>query len=363
MHRLALTRRTLLGSSLALGAVPLLGRGADAADALKVGYIYVGPTTDNGYTYRHDVGRKDLEAALGDKVKTTFAENVAEGPDCERVLRKMASDGNQLIFATSFGFMESVIRVAKQFPKVKFEHATGYKRATNVATYNARFYEGRTVCGTMAAMLTKSGQIGYLGSFPIPEVVMGVNAFTLAAQKMRPDIKIKLVWVNSWNDPGKEADAAKSLFDQGCDILAQHTDSAAGMQVAEQRGLKAFGQAADMSSFGPHAQLTSIVDNWGPYYTERANAVLDGSWKSTDIWYGLKQKMVTIAPYGPQVTPEVAAAADKVKQAIIDGTLHPFTGPIKDQKGTLQVAEGKTAPDEQLAKMDWWVPGVEGQLG
>src|SRR4051794_29993354 len=180
MNRLALTRRTLLGSSLALGAAPLLGRGAGAADALKVGFIYVGPTTDNGYTYRHDVGRKDLEAALGDKVKTTYAENVAEGPDTERVLRKMAADGNQLIFATSFGFMESVVRVAKQFPKVKFEHATGYKRANNVATYNARFYEGRAVCGTMAAMLTKSGQIGYLGSFPIPEVVMGVNSFVLA---------------------------------------------------------------------------------------------------------------------------------------------------------------------------------------
>jgi simple sugar transport system substrate-binding protein len=358
---MALTRRSLLGTSLALGATPLFGQATWAAPA-KVGFIYVGPTTDNGYTYRHDVGRKDLAAALGDQIETSFVESVPEGPDCERVLRQLATGGHQLIFATSFGFMESVIRVARQFPNVKFEHATGFKTAPNVAIYNARFYEGRAVCGTMAAMLTKTGQIGYIGSFPIPEVVMGVNAFTLAAQKIRPDIRVKLVWVNSWNDPGKEADAAKALFDQGCDIMAQHTDSAAPMQQAEQRGLMAFGQAADQSAFGPNAQLTSIVDNWGPYYIERTRALLDGSWKSTDIWHGLTEKMVVMAPYGPKVTPEVVAAADKVQQGIMNGTLHPFTGPITDQKGTQQVAAGATATDEQMLKMNWWVPGVEGQL-
>lgn len=358
-----LTRRALLGSSLALGAAGALGRRALAADPLKVGFIYVGPITDNGWSYRHNVGREDLQAALGDKVQTSYVENVPEGPDCERVLRQLATGGNGLIFATSFGFMESVLRVARQFPKVKFEHATGFKRAANVATYNARFYEGRAVCGTLAGHLSKSGLVGYIGSFPIPEVVMGVNAFTLALQKVRPDARVKLVWVNSWNDPGKEADAAKALFDQGCDILCQHTDSSAGMQIAEQRGLMAFGQAADMRQFGPNAQLTAIIDNWGPYYIKRAQAVLDGAWESGDSWEGLKSGEVEMAPYGPKVTPEAAAAADATKQGIIDGTLHPFAGPITDQKGNTVVAAGATATDEEMLKMDWWVPGVEGQLG
>jgi basic membrane protein A len=363
MTQLSLSRRALLGTSLAAGALGALGRPTFAADPLKIGFIYVGPITDNGWTYRHDVGRKDVEAALGDKVSTSYVENVPEGPDAERVLRQLAAGGHGLIFATSFGFMESVLRIARQFPQVKFEHATGFKRAANVATYNARFHEGRAVCGTLAGHLSPSGLVGYIGSFPIPEVVMGVNAFTLAMQKVRPDARVKLVWVNSWNDPGKEADAAKALFDQGCDVLCQHTDSSAGMQIAEQRGLMAFGQAADMGQFGPNAQLTAIIDNWGPYYIKRAQAVLDGGWESIDSWEGLASGEVEIAPYGPKVTPEAAAAADAVKQAIIDGTLHPFTGPITDQQGTLRVAEGQTLSDEDTLKMDWWVPGVEGQLG
>ncbi len=359
---LHLSRRTLLGTGVAAGAAGLTG-GLRAADPLKIGFIYVGPVTDNGWTYRHDVGRKDVEKALGDKVKTSFVENVPESPDTERVLRQLAQAGNQLVFATSFGFMEPTLRVAKQFPKVKFEHATGYKRAENVATYNARFYEGRAVIGTIAGHLTKSGLLGYIGSFPIPEVVMGVNAYLLAAQKVRPDARVKLIWVNSWNDPGKEADAAKALIDQGCDVLSQHTDSAAPMQIAEQRGIVAFGQAADQRAFGPTAQATAIVDDWGPYYIERAKAMLDGTWKSLDVWHGLKEGLVQLAPYGPKVPENVRKAADDVKGAIAAGKLHPFTGPLKDQKGNLQVAEGKTATDEQLLKMNWWVPGVEGQLG
>ncbi len=362
MRQVRLPRRLLLGAGLGLAAAPLARR-VSAADPLKVGFVYVGPITDNGWTYRHDVGRRDLEAALGDRVQTSYVENVPEGPDCERVLRQLAQSGHGLIFTTSFGFMEATLRVARQFPNVKFEHATGYKRAPNVATYNARFYEGRAVCGTLAGHLSKSGLVGYIGSFPIPEVVMGVNAFTLAMQKIRPDARIKLVWVNSWNDPGKEADAAKALFDQGCDIMCQHTDSAAPMQQAEQRGLMAFGQAADQSAFGPNAQLTAIIDNWGPHYIERAKAVLDGTWASQDTWNGLAHGEVEMAPYGPRVTPEAAAAADAVKQGIIDGTLHPFTGPIVDQKGVEQIAAGAVATDEQMAQMNWWVPGVEGQLG
>ena len=363
MTMLTLSRRGLIGSAAATGALALAGRPVLAADPLKVGFIYVGPVTDNGWSYRHDVGRKDMQAALGDKVTTTFVESVPEGPDTERVLRQLATSGHGLIYTTSFGFMEPTLRIARQFPKVKFEHATGFKRAANVATYNARFYEGRAVCGTLAGLLSKSGLVGYIGSFPIPEVVQGVNAFTLAMQKVRPDARVKLVWVNSWNDPGKEADAAKALFDQGCDVLCQHTDSAAGMQQAEQRGLMAFGQSADMRAFGPTAQLTAIVDNWGPYYIKRTQQVIDGTWESGDSWEGLKSGEVEMAAYGPKVTPDAAAKADAVKAAIIAGTVHPFAGPIVDQKGNTVVAAGKTATDEELNKMTWCVQVVKGQLG
>ncbi len=353
------TRRTLLAGAAATGALALPGSRLLAAEQVKAGWVYVGPIGDHGWTYTHDQGRLDVEKALGDKVVTTYVENVAEGPDAERVIRQLAASGNDIIFATSFGFMNPVIRVAKQFPKVKFEHATGYKTAPNVAVYNARFYEGRTVIGTIAGRLSKSGIVGYIASFPIPEVVMGINAFTLAMRKRRPDAQIKVVWVNSWYDPGKEADAAKALIDQGADIITQHTDSPAPLQVAEERGVSGFGQASDMRKFAPNAQLTAIVDHWGPYYVERVKAVLEGTWKSHIIWHGLKEGMVQIAPYGPRVPEEVRAEADAVKQGIIDGTLHPFAGPIKDQAGKLRVPEGQSLSDEELLKMDWYVEGVQ----
>jgi basic membrane protein A and related proteins len=329
-----------------------------AQDPLKVGFVYVGPTSDNGWTYRHDVGRKEVEAAFLGKVTTSFVENVPEGPDAERVVRQLASTGHGLIFTTSFGFMNPTLKVAKQFPKVHFEHATGYQLAPNVATYNARFYEGRAVIGTIAGRMSKAGKAGYIGSFPIPEVVMGINAFTLAAQKVNPDFKTVVVWANSWHDPGKEADAAKTLIDQGCDILSQHTDSAAPLQVAEQRGVHGFGQAADQSAFAPQGQLTAIVDNWGPYYIDRTAALMDGSWQTHNVWHGLKEGMVQIAPYGPAVPDDVKAEADKVREAIIAGTLHPFQGPVKDQGGAVRIEEGSHAADEVLAKMDWYVEGV-----
>ena len=342
------------GLGLAAGLRPVL-----AQEQLKVGFVYVGPATDNGWTYRHDVGRKAVESAYAGKVTTSFVENVPEGPDAERVIRQLASSGHGLIFTTSFGFMNPTLRVAKQFPKVKFEHATGYQTTPNVAVYNARFYEGRAVIGTIAGHMSKSGRVGYIGSFPIPEVVMGINAFTLAAQKVNPNIKTTVVWVNSWHDPGKEADAAKTLIDQGCDILSQHTDSAAPLQVAEQRGAFGFGQAADQSAFAPKGQLTAIVDNWSPYYIERTGDVLDGSWETQSVWHGLKEGMVEIAPYGPAVPENVKAEAEKVKEAIIAGTLHPFAGPIKDQKGEVKIEAGSHASDEVLAKMDWYVEGVQ----
>jgi basic membrane protein A len=248
----------------AAAALPLIGTKAFGADPLKVGFVYVGPVGDHGWTYAHDQGRKMLEAELGDKVKTSFVESVKEGPDAERVIRQLADEGNKLIFTTSFGFMDPTIKVAKRYPDVMFEHATGFKQADNVSIYNARFYEGRAVLGTIAGHMSKTGTAGYIASFPIPEVVMGINAFTLAAQKVNPDFKTKVVWVNSWYDPPKEGDAAKALMDQGCDIITQHTDSPATLQAAEQRGVYAFGQASDMSKFAPKAHLTAILDVWGP---------------------------------------------------------------------------------------------------
>jgi basic membrane protein A len=355
---LHLSRRSLLAGTAASGAL-LVARAGFAQTPLKCAWVYVGPVGDFGYSYQHDLGRKAVADHFGDKVKTSYVEKVAEGPDADRVIRQLAASGNRLIFATSFGFMNSAVRVAKQFPKVKFEHATGYQTAPNLAVYNARFYEGRAVIGTIGGMMTKSGIVGYIASFPIPEVVMGINAFTLAAQKHRPDIQIKVVWVNSWYDPGKEADAAKALIDQGADIIAQHTDSPAALQVAQDRGVHAFGQSSDMRKFAPKAQLSAIVDDWGPYYIGEVKAVMDGTWKTHNVWLGLKEGMVVIAPYGPDVPPDVAQAADQVKEGIIAGTLHPFDGPVTNQAGEVVIAEGEHASDEQLLKMDWYVKGVQ----
>lgn len=352
------TRRRLLELTAASAAGAALTGPGRAADPLKIGFVYVGPIGDHGWTYRHDQGRRAIEAALGDRVKTAYVENVSEGPDAERVIRQLASSGHGLVFATSFGFMNAAEKVARAFPKVKFEHATGYKRLENLATYDARFYEGRAVIGTIAGHLSKTKKIGYIGSFPIPEVVMGINAFTLAAHKIDPSIQVRVIWVNSWYDPGKEADAAKAHIDQGADIIVQHTDSPAAVQVAEERGLMAFGQASDMRRFGPTAQLTAIVDNWDAYYVSRAQAVLDGTWKSHAVWMGIKDGAVEIAPYGPKVSEPVRQAAEAVKAGIVAGTLHPFTGPIQDQKGIERIPAGRHASDEELHKMDWYVPGV-----
>lgn len=351
-----ITRRTILAGAAAAAT----GRGALAQTGpLNVGFVYVGPTGDHGWTYAHDRARKHLEAALGDRVKTSFVENVAEGPDAERVIRQLAQAGNQLIFTTSFGFMNPTIRVARQFPKVYFEHATGYQRAANVATYNARFYEGRAVIGTIAGHMSRTGVAGHIASFPIPEVVMGINAFTLAARKVNPAFRTRVLWVSSWYDPAKEADAAKALIDQGCDVLTQHTDSAAALQACESRGLYAFGQASDMTAFAPKAHLTAIVDEWGPYYVERARAVLEERWTSSDTWHGIKEGLVVMSPYNAAVPEPVRAAADAVRDGIVAGTLHPFTGPIRDQKGEVRIAAGATASDEMMAKMDWYVEGVQ----
>ena len=336
--------------------------GSQAVAETKVGFVYVGPVGDHGWTYRHDLGRQAIEKEFGDKVKTTFVESVNEGPDAQRVVRKLAASGHDLIFTTSFGFMNPTLKVAKQFKKVKFEHATGYKRSKNVSTYAARFYEGRYVVGTIAGRMTKSNVIGYVASFPIPEVVRGINAIARSARAVNPDVTVKVVWVNSWYDPGKEADAAKTLIDQGADIILQHTDSPAPLQVAEQRGVWGVGQASDMASFAPKAQLTAIIDNWDQYYIDRTKAVMDANWNSEDTWGGIKSGMVAFAPLSDAVPAEVAAEAEKIKQAIVDGSLHPFQGPVVKQNGDVVIPAGKVLDDGALAGMNYYVEGVEGQL-
>ena len=342
----------------------LLSLGAStsaSADKTKVGFIYIGPPGDHGWTYAHDQGRLHLEKELGDQVETTFVEGVPEGPDAERTIAKLAQTGHKLIFTTSFGYMEPTLKVAKRFPEVKFEHATGYKRADNVATYSARFYEGRYVQGVIAGQVSKSGVIGYIASFPIPEVVRGINAFMLGAQTQNPNIKVKVVWVFTWYDPGKEADAAKVLMDQGADIITQHTDSTAALQAAADRGIHAFGQASDMIQFAPKTQLTAIIDAWGPYYVARTKALLDGSWKSQDTWDGMGAGMVVMAPF-TNMSGDVAALAQKTYDDLRTGKLHAFSGPINDQSGKQVVAAGAVADDGMLAGMNFYIEGIDGEL-
>ena len=353
-----LIKTLLAGAALATG----LAGAAHAEDPLKVGFVYVGPTGDFGWTYEHDQGRKAVEAALGDKVETSYVESVPEGADAERVMTQMALSGHKLIFTTSFGYMDPTINVAKKFPDVKFEHATGFKRADNVSTYSARFYEGRTVIGHIAGHMTKTNTIGYIASFPIPEVVRGINSAYLAAKKVNPDVQMKIVWVYTWFDPGKEADAANALIEQGADIIMQHTDSPAAMTIAEEKGIYAFGQASDMKQFGPNARLSSIIDDWAPYYVARTKAVLDGTWESTDTWDGIKEGMVAIGEFSDKIPADVRASAQAIKEALAAKTMHSFTGPINKQDGSPWLAEGETADDGTLATMDFYVEGIEGDV-
>ena len=337
--------------------------GALAEDAFKVGFVYIGPVGDHGWTYQHNEGRLAIDEAFGGKVETTFVEFVPEGQDAERTIRQLAADGHKLIFTTSFGYMNPTIKVAESFPDVYFEHCSGYKRSDNVATYLARFYEGRYVNGRIAGAMTKSNTIGYIASFPIPEVVRGINAFTLGLRSVNPDATVKVVWVSTWFDPGKEGDAAKVLVDQGADVLTQHTDSPAPLQVAEERGVFAFGQASDMVAFGPTAHLSAIVNNWGPYYVERTRAAMDGTWESGDVWGGISADMIRMAEFNPGSLPaDVIADANATVEGIRSGTIHPFAGPIMDQAGNEVVAAGATLTDGDLLGMNYYVMGVEGSI-
>lgn len=347
----------LAATVAATAAVPAL-----AQDKIKACFLYVGSKTDGGWTQAHDVGRQMVDKELGDKVETSFVENVAEGPDAERVIERFARSGCAIIFTTSFGFMDQTVAVAAKFPDVKFEHATGYKTAPNLTTYNSRFYEGRYIIGQIAAKVSKTGVAGYIASFPIPEVVQGINAFVLGAQTIDPDFKLKVIWVNTWFDAGKEADAAKALIDQGVDILTQHTDSTGPMQVAEERGIKAFGQAFDQIQAGPNAQLTAIVDTWGPYYVKRIKMVLDGTWKGGESsWDGLAEGILAMAPY-TNMPDDVKAMAMETEAKIKSGELKPFTGPITKQDGTEWLKAGETADDATLLGLNFYVKGVDDKL-
>ena len=344
------------GLALAFATVTVSG-----ADPLKVGFVYIGPISDYGWNYEHNQGRLAVEAALGDQVETVYVENVPEGPDAEPTITRLAQDGASLIFTTSFGYMEPTLKVAKRFPDVRFEHATGYKRADNVSTYSARFYEGRYVNGQIAARMSKIGVAGYIASFPIPEVVSGINAFMLGAQSIDPDFKVKIVWVNTWFDPGKEADAAKVLMDQGADVLSQHTNSIAPLQVAAERGVLGFGQGSDMIAFAPNNQLTAIINNWGPYYVARTKAVICDTWESKDTWGGMDLGVVKMAAY-TNLPDDVAAMAKETQARITSGEMHVFAGPIHKQDGTMVIGEGEHLDDGTLLGMDWYVQGVDDTL-
>jgi simple sugar transport system substrate-binding protein len=358
-----MNRKTLLaGAALGLGLVTATGAAAQM-DKVKACFVYVGPINDGGWTQQHHAGALAVQEAHGDKVEIAWQENVPEGADTERALTQMALSGCHIIFTTSFGFMDATNAVAAKFPDVKFEHATGYKRDhPNVSTYNARFYEGRAVIGTIAGMMTQSGKIGYIASFPIPEVVMGINAAYLAAKKVNPAAEMNVIWVYSWYDPAKEADAAKAMLEQGVDVIMQHTDSTAPLaEIAKVEGAIGFGQATDMADYKPTPRVASIIDNWAPYYVKRVGQLLDGSYAQGDSWEGIAAGEVEIGEI-TGVPDEVRAAAEAVRDAIAAGTLHPFTGPINKQDGTPWLAEGATAPDGDLLGMNFYVEGIAGDI-
>ena len=355
-------RKILIAATAAVLATGAGLLGASAADKLKIGFIYLGPVGDLGWTYQHDLGRLEMLKEFGDKVETTFLENVSEGPDSERSIEQLARAGNKLIFTTSFGYMEPTLKVAKKYPNVHFEHATGYKRNPNMSTYSAKWYQGRYIQGLIAAKMSKAGVLGYIGSFPIPEVVSGINATIIAAQTINPNIKVKIIWANTWFDPGKEADAAKALIDQGADVIMQHTDSPAAMQIASERGKLAFGQDSEMIKFGPKTQLTSILDTWGPYYIERVKAELAGTWKSEDSWGGLDSHMFAMAPY-TNMPDDVKKLAMDTEAAIIEGTLQPFKCPIVGQDGKpVECKGGDHLDDSQILGMNFYVKGIDDKL-
>ncbi len=359
-------RRMFLGMSAALVGASLLmvadPATSQAEEELKIGFVYVSPVGDAGWTYQHDLSRLELEAQFGDRVSTTIVESVPEGADAERVIRQLAADGHGLIFTTSFGYMNPTIKVARQFPDVTFAHCSGYKRADNVSTYLARFYEGRYLTGVVAGSTTESNVIGYVAAFPIPEVVRGINAFTRGVRSVNPDAEVRVVWISAWYDPGKEREAAETLISQGADVVTQHTDSTAIVQAAQDNGVHAIGYHSDMSRYGEEAHLTASTHVWDNYYVETVNAVLAGEAESTNVWGGLADGMVELSAFGPAVSAETQAIVAERQAAIVSGDLHPFEGPVLDNEGTERVPAGRSITDEELLSMDYYVEGIQGRL-
>ena len=358
MNRWTFLLCAVVGASLAVAGVTV----TRAAEPLKVGFVYVSPIGDAGWTFQHESGRRQMAEALGDRVSTKYIEMVPEGAEAERVIRQFAADGYGLVFTTSFGYMNPTIKVAKRFPATRFQHATGYKRDKNVGTYNVRFYEGRYLAGIVAGKMTKSNVAGYVAAFPIPEVLMGINAFTLGMQSVNPDATTKVIWTNSWYDPGREREAADVLVTQGADMLTHHTDSTAVVQAADEKGVYAVGYHSDMSKYGPRAHLTAVTHHWGDLYTRITREVLDGTWESRDVWGGIAAGMVSLAPMNSSVPADVIEVVKQKEDAIREGAFHPFQGPVRDQKGDVRIAAGTTISDADLLKMDWYVQGVQGKL-
>jgi simple sugar transport system substrate-binding protein len=335
-----------------------------AKEPLKVGFVYVAPLTDTGWVRQHEEGRQAVESALGTRVKTTYVENVAEGPDAERVIRDLAASGHKLIFTPSFGYMEPTLKVAQDFPDVKFESITGYKTASNVAVANARYYEGRYLAGIAAARMTKTNLAGYVAGFPIPEVLQGINAFALGMRSVNPKAEVKVVWINAWFDPTRERDAAMTLFNQNVDVIAFHTASSAVMAAAQERGKLAVAYHSDMRKIAPDAQILAITHQWGRYYTQRAQAVLNGSWKTGDVWGGVKDGMIRVEGFGSKVPKAVQQEVLARQKDIAAGKLHPFYArqAVLDNGGNEVIAKGTALSDEQILKMNWLVQGVTGKL-
>ena len=373
-----ISRRASLAMLATLAAATLIGCGkkeeaaapaaapvaaAPAADPLKVAFVYIGPVGDAGWTFAHDKGRKAVEEKFGDKIKTTFVENIPESAaDAERVFRQLATDGNKLIFGTTFGYMEAMLKVAKEFPDVKFEHATGFKTADNLAQYDVRTYEGAYLAGVVAGKMSKSGKLGVVASVPIPEVLRNIDSFTLGARSVNPKATTAVVWVNKWFDPGKEREAATTLIGQGVDVLMQNTDSAAVVQTAQEKGVYAFGWDSDMTSFGPKAHLAASMINWGVYYTQRVQAVLDGSWKTSTHWVGLKENGIDLSAFNPELPADVKALVEERKKGIVDGSAPIWKGPIKDNTGKEVLGRDAVADDGFLHDIKFYVEGVDGKV-
>ena len=332
------------------------------ADPLKIAFAYVGPVGDGGWTFAHDNARKALEKEYGDKIVTSFVESVPESADAERVIRDMAGQGNKLIFGTTFGYMEPMLKVAADNPEVKFEHATGYKTAPNMRTYDSRTYEGAYMAGVIAGRMTKSNTLGVVASIPIPEVIRNINSFTLGAQSSNPNIKTKVVWVNEWFNPPKETEAATALINGGADILFQNTDSSAVLQTAEKMGKRGFGWDSDMTAYGPKAHLGSAIINWAPYYIKTVGEVLDGKWATGQTWWGVKEGAIDLVSLAADVPEEAKKALDDVKAGLKAGSYNIWKGPISDNTGKEVLAEGTVADDKFLGGINWYVKGVEGKV-